>query len=488
MRMADDGPKTVDGTLSDGKSSVPQSAEAPTGHEEALSPEQLRLEVESLRRDLSRRNTLMEWMKAASGPVAVLGLIISTIITSLQMGAAREAGLEDRFQKQVTHLGSSSATEKLTGVAGLSFILGDRTEAKRHREAVSFLVNALAVETDATVRGAIVEVIGQLDARNPDQAAVASDALQLLISRNRQMTRLHHFSAEELAPNGAEASQQLGTIVDTGNLIARLIRQGASPKDLSEIACLGCDFSGSKYPRGVSFSGAVLANANFSGANLAGANFLNASLQRVKFVGANLQDANFGEDPVPHQRRLTRETAELLSQSSQSPNPPAFPPGGIFANFKCANLQNANFDGRTLLGLYKGGVWPSESVDFSGAKLDGADLRSFAILYADENAKNIVDFSASVPFSSMRSTLFGSATNPNSQTALLYSVVTTDAEWRFDRHSPKASLLDDLAYTLLSSKNLNEAKLAPEFKDYLNTNHFDWTVAPTDCSAGSKTQ
>jgi hypothetical protein len=150
--MADDDQKTADSTLSSADRPVPQPAGSPTDDEEALSPEKLRLEVESLRRELSVRNNWMEWMKAASGPVAVLGLIVSTIITSLQMGAAREAGLEDRFQKQVAHLGASSPTEKLTGVAGLSFILGDRTEAKRHQEAVSFLVNALTVEPDATVR------------------------------------------------------------------------------------------------------------------------------------------------------------------------------------------------------------------------------------------------------------------------------------------------------------------------------------------------
>jgi uncharacterized protein YjbI with pentapeptide repeats len=296
---------------------------------------------------------------------------------------------------------------------------------------------------------------------------------------------MHQFSTAELAPDGAEASQQLGPILDTGNLIARLVRHGASSNDLSGIACLGCDFSGSRHPRGVNFSDSVLANADFSHADLAGANFLDAALQRVKFVGANLQGASFGEEAAPHQRRLTRETAELLSQSSNSPNPPAFPPGGIFPNFKCSDLQRANFENRTLLGIYMGGIWTTESADFSGANLDGTDLRSFAILYADENAKNIVDFSASVPFSSMQSTLFGSGLRQDGKTEFPFSVITTEPQWHLNRGSSKVSLLDDLAYTIASGKNANEAKLAPEFKEYLTNNPSGWTVAPTDCSAGS---
>jgi hypothetical protein len=211
---------------------------------------------------------------------------------------------------------------------------------------------------------------------------------------------------------------------------------------------------------------------------------MNASLLRTKFVVANLQNANFGEDPEPLHRKLARETAELLSQSLSSPNPPSTPPGRIFPNFKCANLQGASFDGRTLLGIYLGGNWMTEAVDFSGAKLDGTDLRSFAILYADQNAKTIVDFVASVPFSSMSGTLFSSGVGPDGKTTFPFSVVTTDPAWHFDVHSPRVRALDDLAFTISMSKDANEAKLSPGFKEYLTLNPSGWNVGPTDCSTG----
>ncbi len=464
--------------------SAPQGGETVIDIEADLQIEKLRLEVESLRHKLFHRNDWMEWMKAASGPVAVLGLVISTILAALQMGAAREAGLEDRFQREVAHLGSSSTSERLTGVAGLSLILGDGLQAKRHREAVSFLVNELSVEQDTTVRGAMVDAIAQLDPKKPSQSALAEEALQLLIARNRGLNRMHEFSAEELLPQGAEKSQQLGPLLDTGNLIARLIREGASSGDLSGIACIGCDFSGSKHQRPADFGGSVLANADFSKAYLEGANFLDSVLLRTKFVGADLQDANLGEDLMVLRRKLIGQSAQLLSQSSHSLNPPSAPPGEIFPDFRCANLQGAHFDGRTLLGVYLGGNWEVESADFSGANVDGTDLTSFAILYADERAKNIVDFSSSVPFSGFRfATLYRSALTLDGKTEFPFSIITTDSQWYVgDLHSSTISSLGYLADRLHSSKNVDRAKLAPRFREYLSIEASGTTTSPVDCS------
>jgi uncharacterized protein YjbI with pentapeptide repeats len=371
------------------------------GHDEEsrLKLEKLRLEIDETRHKVEklgleitglRHGAWLEWAKAASGPVAVLGLIVSVVLGQLQLRTATETRLEDRFQKEVAHLGSSSSGERLTGVAGLSLILADPSEMQRHREAVSFLVNALAVEQDAVVRGALVSALAQLDPKDPRQGSLVAVALSLLVDRNRVLTGLHEFSAAELTREGIEKSAGVGPIVATGKVLAGLIQRGARVKgvSLAAIACIACDFSGPAVDlSGVDLSSSVLADADFSYAHLEGATLTDALLTGTQFFGAHLRAAQLGVtgvlgvgDASSRYRRLRDQSAlnyykYALDEINES----------LFPDFSCADLHDAQFEGRVLLGIEQGeneGL-VDDAAKFEEANLEGADLMKFRLLYID---------------------------------------------------------------------------------------------------------
>jgi uncharacterized protein YjbI with pentapeptide repeats len=364
--MADEN-KQGYGSLSPKSSSADEHQSAAEANEADLRAEKLRLEVQSLQQKLSHRINWLDIIKAASGPVAVLGLIASTILGVLQIGTAREAGLEDRYQKEIAHLGASSASERLTGVTGLSRILADKAEAKRHREAVEFLVNALTVEQEPVIRGAIAEAIGSIDTKNLAETPIAGDAARLLVSRNRTLSRLHNFSYEELTTEGADASKAMGPLQDSGKLIAQLVRKGVPLRDLAGISCISCDFSGASFVTGTDFSNAVLAQADFSGAELRGSDFSDAVLVGTNFSRARLENAKLGESNAPTARdsHFSGAIAWLLNADI-----PLYS-NEILPNFSCAHMSGANLAGRPLLVLH-GYSFSSGLPNF--ARFDQADL------------------------------------------------------------------------------------------------------------------
>ena len=358
--------------------------------EEQLKLEKLHLEVESLRHQLSNSTDWLEWVKAASGPVAVLGLILSAVLGAWQIRIATESRLEDRYQKQIAHLGSTSASERLTGIAGLSSFIFDPFEKDRHQECIGFLVNALAVEQDANLRGAIMDVIGRLDPSNRDQAVLATKALELLVARNRVVTRLHIFSVEELTAEGADNSPALGAVQDSGKLISLLMRKGIRSKDLSGIACIGCDLSNTKGLDDTDFSRAVLANANFTGSELRQADFSDSILSGARFRSADLHGAKLGENfrlrtHSDRNEKMADNIAHLIRRFN------FFNPLGVFPDFSCADLSDANLRGRPLFALqeFSKGGRTLTSANFDSADLARTNLDSFNFYYlnTDSNRK-----------------------------------------------------------------------------------------------------
>jgi hypothetical protein len=364
-----------------GTKPVDAAVSASEQDEEArLKLEKMRLENAQTRRNIEKlgleinglQHRGIEWAKAATGPVAILGLIVSVVLGYLQFRTATEARFEERFQKDVAHLSSPTRIERLMGIAGLSQILANRSESQRHEAALSFLVNALAIEQEDTVRGAAVSALAQLDPGKKEQVPLVHTALELLVDRNRLLAGRHEFSAEELTREGIENSAEAGPIVAIGKVLAGLIRRGAVVKhvNMADIACVGCDLSGPAVDlSGVDLRRSVLANADFSQAKLERAQLTDAILTGTKFFGADLRAAMLGaSDEVSARYRVSART-EVEK--------------GLFPDFSRADLSDAQFAGRVLLGKNSAGFQMDEAPLFEDADLGGVDLTSFRLLYLD---------------------------------------------------------------------------------------------------------
>lgn len=120
----------------------------PDDPEVQLRQEKLRLEITFIKRQLK----IPELVKVLTGPVAVIGVVVTVVLGSLQLHQANQSRDDERFDKAITRLAASTPGERLSGIAGVELYL-DPQQKIRHRPALRFLVGALASEPDPTVRG-----------------------------------------------------------------------------------------------------------------------------------------------------------------------------------------------------------------------------------------------------------------------------------------------------------------------------------------------
>jgi uncharacterized protein YjbI with pentapeptide repeats len=280
---------------------------------------------------------------------------------------------DERFDKAVARLGGSSAPERLAGVAGLALYLSPQ-QRQRHRATLSFLVNALAVEQDPTVRRELLDTLSRLTPSVVSQYDL-DGALERLRDRNRGLyawrrgmfvDKLVHGTAQltdsgnDETAVGQASEEDLAPLRATATAITALIRNGARTKDLSNVYCVRCDFTGKTWEMmnpnfatvadfahaadtldlsGTDFDGAILRGSNFIGVDLHGASFDSADLINVNFAGADLAGAKFTD--YGH-----RDYAAASMEAAGHAYPPSFP------DFTCANLSGADFTGSVFFGIY----------------------------------------------------------------------------------------------------------------------------------------
>ena len=151
----------------------------------ALEQEKLRLESRALRRQLSLHGLLLEWMKAATVPAAVLGVLVTYIIGTWQFRETEEGRAADRFDKALSRLATpDNALARMTGVAGLRQFLADGKD-EHQLEAVRYLVTTIAQEKTAEVRKAVLDAFS--DAGHFNQQS-KDDALRVAVELNRSLT------------------------------------------------------------------------------------------------------------------------------------------------------------------------------------------------------------------------------------------------------------------------------------------------------------
>jgi len=342
----------------------------------------LRLEQDLLKHQLSRSVIVLDWLKAATAPVAFVALLWTAMSGYDQMKQTRRAAIDDRFDRALGRIASADVKQRVTGVAGLKQFVGGSSLASqfslissysRERDALFYLATALATETDAIARNQILQIFGGLkDAGVSSQ--VIDECLQLIIERNRELVEsvgsaVGRKSLETLPPGDST----LAPLHATSLAIVSLLRQGARGRDLSRVYCVGCALSGRDIDlSNAVFDYAILVRSDFSHARLTGASFNGTVLVGALFVGADLRHAKLTD--APHDGTLG-ETALWRHY-----------PVATAVDLKCADLSAASFIDQVVFGVSQDGwIW---TYDFSGAKLDGADLsriRIYAVFAAPDN-------------------------------------------------------------------------------------------------------
>ncbi len=244
----------------------------------------------------------------------IAGLFITLFYNSAQVRQLVTSRDEERFDRTVARLGSQNPSERLTGLSGLQLFLGPDQRSK-HGPALLFLANAIAIEKDPTVRGAMLDAFAALKRYHIEQS-VLNDTLTAERDRNRSiLKRLQAEFQDKLKQNtgsmfekgndeiglGARPASDLEPLQATANAIALLVRAGAHISDLSEIYCVSCLFSSASDPSNLSSTNldrSYLRRANFTSANLEKSSFDSADLIWTDFTGANLRGAKLTEPPL----------------------------------------------------------------------------------------------------------------------------------------------------------------------------------------------
>jgi uncharacterized protein YjbI with pentapeptide repeats len=361
--------------------SIPTPAAPNPDADRALPPDEgdaaLRTRKLGLETQLLERQIRYWWLNLIP-MLTIAGVVVTLFLGLLQINEGRRSRDDERFDKAVTRLGGLTASERLAGVAGLGLYLEPREKAQ-HRPALHFLINALAVEPDPTVRGELLDTLSRLTPTVISQDDL-NDALERLRDRNRSLysrqrdiffAKLIHQTARATDPGNDETSlgqtsaDDMASLRATAMAIAAMVRNGARTKDLSYIYCVACDFTGKTWDlmdpnfskvadfahwgaketlelSGTDFDGAILKHSNFIGADLHDASFDGADLIQVNFAGADLSGAKLTDY---RQGDYLMASMVTTGYAFQAPLP----------DFTCADLSRADFTGAVFLGIFGDG-------------------------------------------------------------------------------------------------------------------------------------
>lgn len=459
---------------------------------------------------LPSANWWLEFFKAITGPSALVALVLTYWTSTQQFAHLARTRNQDRFDRAVSWLGSSNPTERLGGVSGLQLFLdtaanvsgiSDPSEAlERQRAALLFLVNAVAVEKDTTVQGAILDNMSAL-AKYKIKREVLDDTLAVARDRNRVILSAFQARFQELSEEnqkllvdqvsdeawlGKLSESDLLPLKGTAATIAALVRNGARVSDLSKVYCVACDFSGEGVDLSeVKFDSSYLRNAKFLGVHLEGASFNGAFLSHTDFTGADLRRAKLTEPPL-----LNAPVQSILAKKALY--------GTYGPIFECADLTDSDFTGSVLFGFYwtrvnGAGYFPR----FYGADLTRANLRSFVVFSAvpkrvivgNQRGSGMAAYElfGPEPGASYSSYSHGQFRIKGwDEKDYLISVQSLGEHFGFNKTIPKAMWPSVFAAinSLASAKNLEEAHLPEKLRQFIRANPtaFSKPIISTTCS------
>jgi uncharacterized protein YjbI with pentapeptide repeats len=374
-------------------------------HKLKLEIDKLGLEVDSLRFKHSFLGRLIETLQIVGPFVAIIALAWTVYTGILQQEQLRRDAESSRLQQAYARLGGQLSSERSSGVAELSALLG-ADNGKRDGEILNALVDALALDSNPEIRSNILSVFGHLKGKVNKSALDA--ALQGAVNHQRVKIRSSHLYPFELATIRQEGrgafsyvaitedrispsfqrqwttdSQQaiVESLGDLRAVLLDLLKAGGHVKDLSGIFCSRCDFSSlnSNFDN-VHFEDAILVGTFWHFAEVNHANFDRALLEEADFTGTHLRGTTFGEDQDDFTRKWFVEVNPYLDCCVDF-GPHAS--GGVNLNedntkFACSDLQDASFKYFAIMVRMDQDV-PSDyslSEYFDGANVENADLRT----------------------------------------------------------------------------------------------------------------
>jgi uncharacterized protein YjbI with pentapeptide repeats len=395
----------------------------------ALETKKLLLETHLLQRQLSPQGVLISWLQATSVPVALLGAILAFFVGFGQLRQSADSQTADRFDKALTRLASQRPDERMTGVSGLNLFVSDKTQALK-KQALVFLVNALSLENDERVRGAILDVLTALPT---ESSSTLDEGLRTAIERNRSLTHsiVHNWPKrvfqrkkqvlaklkiagldldaidneipvqtlavlsteqylslldEEHGPFDMLDQAEFGPLVALSKAIETLVAHGAANVDFRGIYCEDCKFSAGKSFDKAIFDESYLAGADFSRKSLRQASFRNADVAAANFFDADLSGATL---------RVEEFRLNLAGKGL----------GFVLPQLECAKLDGVDLSGQPLVLLIQSfkssGASPKYQIILPrmiSVHLDqSTKLDSFSIVTATEISDGYLETHKSAP-------------------------------------------------------------------------------------------
>jgi hypothetical protein len=344
----------------------------------ALKTRKLELEIRQLEQATSKKNWILEVLQpmapSVTAVVAIVALVWTVNSGLQQLRQTQNAQDQDRFDKALSRLGSSSVSERLTGAAGLSLFL-TRDQQNRHAATLRFLASALITEKDSSVRQTILDTFSHMDPIVVKQDA-RDDALRALLDLNRSALQVvireqEPFSSTPQSRDPDFASKLEG-LRASSKAIVFLVKDGTREHNFSGIDCTDCNFADGTNAIDLSnssFKQTILVDAKFAGATLTGSSFEDANLAGTKFEGANLRNTRF--TGAAHNSYSVRQ----FQANGDRPRSP---------DFACADMAEADFSGSLFFGLIESNS-PNERIagypDLFQTNLNGANLEHIG-LYA----------------------------------------------------------------------------------------------------------
>jgi len=332
----------------------------------ALELRKLALEIKALTFKQSRWGRVIELLQGVVPILAILSLVWTVFVGLDQQDAQRRDAESARFERAYTKLGSGLPSERATGVAQASSLL-HLAGGARDKDVLTALANQLALDDDAAVRSAILNVFSNLDKATGRDALDA--ALKNIVELHRVIVQSSGATPFELAtaqPDrrgiyfipGLADDRASDTTVDRRALhemfvrlaslrsaLLSVLKAGGRTQKMDHVYCPECDFAALGIDLSeVSFEGAVLPRSKWRGVLLNRASFRNAVIEQANFTAAQLEGADFSDD-----ESNTNRQEYVAATALRNINPASRPELYLYEHstgaptFVCANLRNASF-------------------------------------------------------------------------------------------------------------------------------------------------
>jgi uncharacterized protein YjbI with pentapeptide repeats len=440
------------------------------------------IELALLEEQLTPASRRREWVKAlasASGVilavVALLGAVVSAGEWFASQRKDRDVRTEERFERALSLLSEARPPQRAAALTSLgSFI--DANNQQRDRQVLVSVANALPLEDDPSVRGAMVSFFDDIDPQAVGTLALDAALKSLSYASRDLVQRSDYWHERDTLFPFVGGSKDGAAMTALERAMAGLMRKGARNHNMAGTYLEGADLSKLDLT-GTNFDDAIVNGANFGNAALVGASFVGADIEGAHFVRADLRLAQFrySTDATAggaHNNFVQFDFLRALWQFLKTKTANAIVVSQ--PDFSCADLRGADFSGSYLVGLN-----PDDMTQFlsGAAQFQGADL-------AAANFDGIVVY-ALVPGTAKAKPALPLPVSVTESTPMLDKYVFVQALFgRRDATSGDAKDYDDTLDELRSSfdgTNWTKAKLPPEFARWLAADKPSGLSVVTSC-------